>query len=128
MTILTSCHIYFDYCCVVWGNCTKTLIEDLHKLQKCAACLFLDVKDTITPGHDLFVELQWMPVPDRIAYHRSLQVYKCLKGQCPSNLQNLFEYNLNVHSHTHSTRSSLNSKLHRPLKYHKSFPYAGAKT
>ena len=28
---------YFDYCCVVWDNCSKTLADKLQKLQNRAA-------------------------------------------------------------------------------------------
>ena len=31
---------YFDYCCVVWANCSKTLADRLQKLQNRAARIF----------------------------------------------------------------------------------------
>ena len=31
-----------DYCLTIWGNTSKTQVERLHKLQKCAARIILD--------------------------------------------------------------------------------------
>jgi hypothetical protein len=117
---------YFDYCCVIWGNCTKTLLDDLLKLQKRAARLMLDVSDITTSSQLMFSELEWMPLPDRISYHRSVEVFKCLKTECPSELETLFEYNRNIHNH--NTRAAEQHKLYIPKKHLKSCSYLGAST
>ena len=91
---------------------------DVLKLQKKAARLILN-KDYNTPSTQLFTELQWMPIQDRINYHRCIQVYKCTKGPCPDKLQNIFTPASAVHSH--HTRSAVNNNLHVGPKYVKSF-------
>ena len=35
---------HFNYCSVVWGNCSVGLLHDLGKLQTRAACMILDLK------------------------------------------------------------------------------------
>jgi hypothetical protein len=115
----------YDYCSVIWGNCSQTLLNDLFKLQKRAARLILD-KDWRTRSHELFCDLEWMPLMDRISYMRAVQVYKCLNNQCSSLLDSLFQYNSNVHRH--NTRSAVNNDLFIPRKHHKSFSYIGAVT
>ena len=89
---------HFDYCCTIWGNCTQTLLKDLIKLQKRAARIILN-KDYNTRSKELFAELKWMPLEDRITFHRSIQVFKCINGMCTQGLDELFEHSNNVHGH-----------------------------
>ena len=114
---------HFDYCSTIYGNCAHYLLTDIIKLQKRAARLILD-KDYTTPSSDLFKQLQWMPLEDRISYHRCIQVFKCIKGPCPENLQNLFASAKLVH--THNTRSASNNNLHIAPRHIKSFTHLGA--
>ena len=44
---------HFDYCCTVWGNCSKTALSKLVKLQKRAARLILNT-DYNTRSRELF--------------------------------------------------------------------------
>ena len=116
---------HFDYCSTIWGNCSKTALNKLEKLQKRAARLILD-KDYSTRSCDLFTELDWMPVGDRIHFKRAVQVYKCLNNSVSQGLDNFFEYNRNVH--THNTRSATDNNLHIGKNHIKSFSYLGATT
>ena len=116
---------HLDYCSVIWGNCSNYLLIDLLKLQKKAARLILN-RDYTTPSSELFKELNWMPVQDRIAYNRSVQVFKCTYGPCPEQLQNLFTPTSTVHSHL--TRSTINNNLHIGPNHIKSFSHLGAVT
>jgi putative component of membrane protein insertase Oxa1/YidC/SpoIIIJ protein YidD len=36
---------HLDYCCSIWGDCSKYLLESLLKLQKRAARIILDEHD-----------------------------------------------------------------------------------
>ena len=85
-------------------------------------------KDTIS--HILFSEHRWMPLTDRIDYHRSTQVYKCLNNIDNQDLSELFQYNKYVHNHstgTHGTRSSKSNNLHVQRCHKKSFAFKGVK-
>ena len=83
---------YFDYCSIIWGTCPKYVMSDLEKIQKRAARVILD-KDINTRSHIIFSELRWMPLTDRIDYHRSTQVYKCLNDKDNQGLSELFQSN-----------------------------------
>ncbi len=120
---------HFDYCCVIWGTCSTYLLNDLYKLQKKAARLILDKvlnKELTVRSKDLFNELKWMPLEDRITFHRAIQMYKCMNDICPENLQGMFRSNSDVHSY--NTRSASNNTLHIPKDHSKSFAYIGTKT
>ena len=60
-----------------------------------------------------------MPVSDRIEYHQPVQVYNCLEGHCPSELQHVFEHSHNVINQ--NTRSAYNDKLFIPVGIIKGF-------
>ncbi len=116
---------HFDYCSIIWGNCSKTALNKLVKLQKRAARLILN-KDYSTRTCELFSDLDWMPLGDRISFKRAVQVYKCLNDNASQGLDNLFEYNRNIHSH--NTRSATDNNLHIAPNHTKSFSYLGATT
>ena len=54
-----------DYCLTIWGNTSKTQIERLHKLEKCAARIILDAAPD-APSQPLFTELNWLNIYERI--------------------------------------------------------------
>ena len=116
---------HFDLCSSIWGNCSATLFNDLFKLQKKAARIILD-KDCTVRSKDLFAKLGWMPLADRITYHRAIQMYKCLNNECPQSLQGIFKMNTDVHSH--KTRAATHQNLYVPKCHHKSFLCMGVKT
>ena len=71
-------------CSVIWGNCSKSALNKHVKLQKRAARIILN-KDYNSRTCDLFAELNWMSLEDRIIFGRAVQVYKCLNdstSQC----------------------------------------------
>ena len=113
---------YFDFCSIIWGNCPKYVLADLEKIQKRAARIILN-QDINTRSHVLFSELRWMPLADRIDYHRSIQVYKCLNNNNNQGLNELFQYTKNIHNY--STRSSKSNHLHAQICHKKSFTYTG---
>lgn len=117
---------HFDYCCVIWGNCSQTLMNSLEKLQKRAARIILDKDyyDYMIRSSDLFSELNWMPIKDRIHFNRAIEVYKSLNGLHSQGLENLFTYCCDIHSH--NTRSANKFSLYFDHKHSKSFSHLGA--
>lgn len=118
---------HFDYCCVVWGNCSQNLLYDLEKLQKRAARLILDEvldRENTTRSHVLFSKLKWMPLQDKITFHRAVQTFKCVNGLNEQGLELMFERNSNVHSH--NTRSANDNDLYIAPRHAKSFAHLGA--
>ena len=77
---------YIDYCCTVWGNISSNLTDSMIKLQERAARIILD-KGIDTPSSDMFAELNWMEIPDRVTYQKSVLMYKIFNNLTPSYLQ-----------------------------------------
>jgi hypothetical protein len=55
-----------DYCCSIWGDCSKYLFESLLKLQKRAARIILDEHDFKKQSSELFRECGIVPITKRI--------------------------------------------------------------
>ena len=52
---------HFDYCNVVWGNCSKNLSSNLQKLQNCAAGV-LTFSNYDWSTSELFQNLKWLKI------------------------------------------------------------------
>ena len=116
---------HFDYCSIIWGNCSQTQMYRLEKLQKRAARIILDKNyhDYCIRSADLFAELKWMSLKERINYNIAIQVYKCINGLSSQGLENIFTHCNEIHSH--STRSANNLQLYCRPTHHKSFSSRG---
>ena len=113
-----------DYCCSVWGNCSKENQNVITKLQKKAARLILDAEFR-TSSRDMFEKLHWLPFPERVKYHQAVLVYKSLNNLLPSYMQNLFTFNKNVCQY--KTRSTTNNHLFIPRTHRQSLSFCGVK-
>ena len=118
---------HFDYCSVVWGNCTKTLSDKLQKLQNRA------VRVLTHPSYDgdanqLITELGWDNLEIRRQKLKAEMVYKPLNGLTPNYLSSKFIQRSDVIT-SYNLRDSEN-KLAIPLPrtnyYKNSFGYSGA--
>ena len=103
---------HFDYCSIIWGNCSQTHMYRLEKLQKRAARIILDKNyyDYCIRSADLFAELKWMPIKERVNFNIAIQVYKCINGLSSQGLENIFTHCNEIHSHI--TRSAANLQLY----------------
>ena len=115
-----------DYCLTIWGNTTKTHIERLHKLQKCAARIILDAAPD-APSQPLFNQLNWLNIYERIEYNKGILMFKILHGLAPSYLRNLFTFQS---SNNYQFRSISNGNLciprHATESFKRSLQYSGA--
>lgn len=120
---------HLDYCCVVWGNCSKLQEQKIIRFQKRAARLILD-RDKTAHSADLFKELKWMIFPERVKFQKAILMFKSLNGLAPTYLHDLFITKSDVHDR--NLRSSSNSQLHFPRPksefFRRSFAYSGALT
>ena len=66
-----------DYGSITWGSASSSNIERLNKLQKRAARIILRT-DFNTPSQEMFQELGWSPVPNRIKYNKAVLTYRAL--------------------------------------------------
>ena len=120
---------HIDFCCVVWGNCSTTLVTFLEKLLKKSARLILDEvldRQNTTPSHVLYKNLRWMSMPERISYHRAVQVYKCSNSMCNQGMNEMFQLNRQVH--IYNTRAASNHNIHVSHSHSKSFMNLGTST
>ena len=102
---------HFDFCCIIWGNCTSSLEDKLIKFQKRAARVILD-SDYSTPSTALFSKLKWMTFHERVIYQKAIQMYKTLRGDAPDYLQNAFTFTTDIDSRL--LRSSSTYQLYSP--------------
>jgi hypothetical protein len=84
----------FDYWCTVWGETTNLNLEKLCKLQKRAARIVLNAKYDL-PSLQLFKKLGWLSIQNRLEYHKSVLMYKCINNSAPDYLCNSFDMNTN---------------------------------
>ena len=117
-----------DYGCNTWGNTTAANIERLSKLQKPAAGIILRA-DFMTPSTIMFDRLEWLSVPKRLMYNKTVLTYKALNNLAPACISGLLK--LVSKTHTHSLRSSENGLLSVPRSrtaiYDRSFSYSASK-
>ena len=115
----------FDYCSIIWGNCSQTQMYRLEKLQKRAAQIILDKNyyAYCTRSSDLFAELKWMSLKGRVNFNIEIKVYTCVNGFSSQGLENIFTHCNEIHSY--STRSADNLQLYCRQTHHKSFSSRG---
>ncbi len=85
--LVISC---LDYANSLLMPCSKTNIHRLQRIQNVAAKLVTRAGkfDHVTP---LLLELHWLPVSFRITFKVLLLVHKCVLGEAPEYLIDLFE-------------------------------------
>ena len=78
----------FDYCVATWGFCSNMHISRLSRLQKRFARVILNNN---TSSLNLFTQLNWLNVMERIEFSTSFLVFKCLNNLASETLQSLFQ-------------------------------------
>ena len=77
------CNLYFpliqshmDYCITVWGNCAKTHLSIIQKLQNRAARILTGKYDyNLYPSSTLIRDMKWMSISQRFIYFISILMY-----------------------------------------------------
>lgn len=100
-----------DYGSVTWGNTSLSNIERICKLQKRAARIILRA-DYNTPSVDMFRELGWQSISQRINYNKAVFTYKALNNLTPDYISNMLTPVSETHNRT--LRSSVNGTLAVP--------------
>ena len=108
----------------MWGNCRKSAIDTLIKLQKQAARLILET-DRYAPSALLFSQPQWQSFDQITRERQAFMVFKATNNKTPSYITTMFQSAcINTQ---HSLRSKTNNKLHIPKAHSKSLRYTGPK-
>ena len=79
---------HFDYCNVVWDNCSISLSEKLHRLQNPAACILMSGRNDCNVN-DLFRALGWHKLKPRLM-STSIMMYQTVHGMTPEYLRSRF--------------------------------------
>ena len=85
---------HLDYCSVIWMECSKLLQQKIERVQNYAMWLIL-TKPSGTPSDQLRTSLNWMPLINRREMFRMILVHRCVHGQAPKYLCQLFQTNRN---------------------------------
>ena len=100
---------HLDYCCSIWGNANSELINSVVKFQKRPARSILD-KPLETQSIELFTELKWMMLPERVVYQKAILMYKVMHNLTPPYLTIIFKFSSEVHDR--SLRSTSENLLY----------------
>ena len=118
----------FDYCCEVWDELDKGLIERLQKLQNRAARLIMNFKNEHGQSILARASLGWTSLEERRTVMKARLMYKTLNQLAPQRLCNIFQLSETVNNYN-IRGSSTGLFIARPrtefLK--KSLSYSGAK-
>ena len=80
------------YCSVTWGNCSKTLLLRILRLQKRAARIILDA-DFSTPSVLLFSQIRIIPIFDLVKFRKLLLLINILTNpSAPSSFKQMFKF------------------------------------
>ncbi len=66
---------HFDYCSLVWSNCSDYLLDTLQKMQNRAARIITGRPYDI-PTKEIFRELNWQSLPDRWEKNKLMFMHK----------------------------------------------------
>ena len=102
---------YIDYGSVTLGSASVTNIERISKLQKRAARIILRANYD-TPSVDMFSQLGWLSIPDRLKYNKAVLTYRAINNLSPEYITQLLKPVSEVH--TLNLRSSENGSLYVP--------------
>ena len=106
---------HFDYCSIVWSTTSGFNMNRLLKLQKRAARLILECPWR-TRSENMFKQLKWMPLADRIEFRKMTMVYKAKHQLCPAYITDMFQEVNAVHSRT--TRNAVQRNMY-PITFAK---------
>ena len=88
---------FIGYGSVTWGSAAGTHIERLSKLQKRAARIILNAEFN-APSEQIFNELGWFSVPNRMKYNKAVFTYRALNNLTPEYISILLKPVSQVHS------------------------------
>ena len=80
---------HFDYCNVVWGNCSKNLSSKLQKLQNRAARV-LTFSNYDCSTSELFQNLKWSKLVHQRAVSKAIMMHSIVNNTAPEYLTSRF--------------------------------------
>ena len=112
-----------NYCNVVWGRCGKGHTDRIFKLQKRILRMIYD--DYVSNIDFLLKRAGTLSVYQRIDYDTVILVFKCIYGNVPMYLSNMFIERPQT-SYSLRNNNSLEVPKPRTIHFKRCFSYAGA--
>ena len=81
---------YFDYCSLVWDNCSTYLLDKIQKMQNRASRIITG-RSYETRSSDLLQELNWQTLKERRKEQKTIFMFKIRNRYVPENMANMFE-------------------------------------
>ena len=117
---------YFDYCCIVWDNCSKTLADKLQKLQNRAARI-LTFSSYDANADVVLASINWKKLETQRKIQKAVMVHKSLYGLAPDYLWSMFVNRSIVANYSlRDTEGKLAIPKPRTDYLRNSFSYSGA--
>ena len=118
---------YFDYCFVVWDNCSKTLADKLQKLQNRAAWILTFSSYAVNAISIVLASIDWKKLETQRRIQKAVMVHKSLYGLAPDYLQSMFvNRNIVANYSLRDTEGKLAIPKPRTDYLRNSFSYSGA--
>ena len=80
---------YFDYCSLVWDNCSNYSLDDLQKMQNRTARIITG-KSYDVRSIDLLKKLNWLTLLERRTYQKAVFMFKVKNQQVTENVARMF--------------------------------------
>jgi hypothetical protein len=103
---------YYEYCNIVWGVGSTTLLDYLFRKQKKALRAIAFAKWD-AHSEPIFKKLKILTVYDLNKLQTACFVYKAIHGLLPERFSNLFTKNSEIHEHDTRQKSKLHVVTHR---------------
>ena len=81
---------HFDYCSLVWDNCSDYLLNKLQKLQNRAARVITG-RTYETRSKDVLKELNWQPLSERLNRNKCIFMHKIKNNVMPQSVIEMFK-------------------------------------
>ena len=118
---------HFDYCSLVWSNCSETLKLNLQKLQNRAARVITGDNYDVR-SKQILLKLGWKTLDERRQNLMEKYMSNIVNDNCPEIIGNLFEKCNNYDYNLRSNGKFLRLSKPNTNSMKRSFSYMGAKT
>ena len=118
---------HFDYCPLVWSNCSETLKLHLQKLQNRAARVITGDNYDVR-SKQILLKLGWKTLDERRQNLMEKYMSNIVNNNCPEIIGNLFEKCNNYDYNLRSNGKFLRLSKPNTNSMKRSFSYMGAKT
>ena len=104
--------LYFDYCNLVWDNCSDYSLDELQKLHNRAPHV-ISGKTYETRSLDVLTELHWQPLKKRFKQRKLIFTHTIRDNKMPISTTNMFHIQINLRYNLRSNSLDFSLDKHR---------------